>query len=1011
MGSLCGGNTQTSTSQQTTTPVNQAALQSIFGQVQSAAQTPFTPYSGEMVAPVNQQQSTGIANVNAGANAAQPFYNQAAGYATTAGSPITQGAIQNNMNPFTQSVIDATQANFDESNGQQQQQIKGNAALSGALGGDRQAVAQSETARQQQLAQAPVIASLQSDAYKQAVAAAQADRSAAGNAATTFGNLGTGAQTADLQGAGAQINAGTLEQQTQQQKDQAAFQQYLQQQAFPYQNAQFLAQYGTPTALAQGSSSSGTQTAPGPNPWVQAAGLGLSAAAAFSDERIKEGKEVIGKTFDGQPIYKFRYKGNPMTQIGLMAQDVEHSHPDAVGEVGGLKTVNYDDATADAANKGRFAAGGPVSPFDFINNSPNYIHGAPGYIPQGGSAPSVSLPQSQLKFATPQQDDMKPITTALSGMKGMFGGAAYGGGNALTDSYGGSSSNPLEGLSASDYGPGFEAGGLVHAIHAIHHSIKSSRGGAVGGSPFQVYARGGTIRRFADGGGATFDDRFSAAFPMATSPAIGPVQDEPFRLAGPEAMDAWRRGVDNPNPAIVADADTPPIAPSAAAGPFNPMRNAALPPQITGAPQDDSEPTSALAYDAANPMKSAASAVAPDATTAGTMGGFNPLNLSDKLRQSLIAGGLGVAASRSPFALSAIGQGGLTGLSSYNQATAAEQAAAEKQLTHDEAAKRILLQMDQQKQQAAQFAKTDDRAERKFKADQENGKFVPAGSIVSGDTIHPAVMDQRTGKIIDAVTGKTPTPDDKIEVKGTKAPISDEDAKDIAKRYVETGDRTHLQGLGMTGSNKAKVNHFITEVQKEQGISNQDLGTRVAEWEGRKAGQRTLGTQEAKMGSAAFEAEGAIKQARGVIERLPRTSFLPINKLIEGYQNNTLNPDQTELYGRTQAIVNTYAAVMARGANVTTDSSRHHAQELLKTAGDPATYNRMLDTMLQEIDMAKKSPERMRQFYREQYGSKALGSAESQPGGGGPSTAVPKTETKIIGNKTYVKRGDQWFEQ
>jgi hypothetical protein len=41
------------------------------------------------------------------------------------------------------------------------------------------------------------------------------------------------------------------------------------------------------------------------------------------------------------------------------------------------------------------------------------------------------------------------------GLGSLFGGASYGGGNFLNSAYGGSSSNPLEGLSASDYGPGY----------------------------------------------------------------------------------------------------------------------------------------------------------------------------------------------------------------------------------------------------------------------------------------------------------------------------------------------------------------------------------------------------------------------------------------------------------------------------------------------------------------------------------------------------------------------------
>jgi hypothetical protein len=294
----------------------------------------------------------------------------------------------------------------------------------------------------------------------------------------------------------------------------------------------------------------------------------------------------------------------------------------------------------------------------------------------------------------------------------------------------------------------------------------------------------------------------------------------------------------------------------------------------------------------------------------------------------------------------------------------------------------------------------------KQKADiNTRDNWQPIGSVVSGDTVHPLVQNRADGTIMDAVTRLPPKDGDKIQDNKQRVQLSADDANDNARYSVPTGDRTSLQGLGNYGENKALVNHAITEVKKDLNISDQELAQRTAEFEGSKAGQRTLAVQESKMGSAAFEAEGAIKQARGVIERLPRTSFLPWNKLVEGIQKNTLNPDQTELAGRTQAIINTYSAVMARGANITTDSARGHAEAMLNTAGDPATYNRMLDTMLSEISMAKNSPERMRQFYREKMGANSIAPGNSSnpsstTTGGGftpPAGAIPRQ----FNGKTY----------
>lgn len=96
-----------------------------------------------------------------------------------------------------------------------------------------------------------------------------------------------------------------------------------------------------------GGTSSGTSVQQS-NPLTTGIGLGLTALSLFSDERVKEDIKEVGKTHDGQPIYSYRYKGDPKTSLGLLAQDVEKTTPEAVSEMGGVKMVNYKLATKDA---------------------------------------------------------------------------------------------------------------------------------------------------------------------------------------------------------------------------------------------------------------------------------------------------------------------------------------------------------------------------------------------------------------------------------------------------------------------------------------------------------------------------------------------------------------------------------------------------------------------------------------------------------------------------------------
>jgi len=73
-----------------------------------------------------------------------------------------------------------------------------------------------------------------------------------------------------------------------------------------------------------------------------------AAGIMASDERVKDDIEEVGETHDGQPIFTFRYKGSPLLQMGLLAQDVEKRKPGAVIEIGGVKMVDYPRALENA---------------------------------------------------------------------------------------------------------------------------------------------------------------------------------------------------------------------------------------------------------------------------------------------------------------------------------------------------------------------------------------------------------------------------------------------------------------------------------------------------------------------------------------------------------------------------------------------------------------------------------------------------------------------------------------
>ena len=406
-----------------------------------------------------------------GAQAAAQPYNQAATGLAAAGTQavnptyLGQGAINQYMSPYLNNVVGATMQAMNQQNQEQQSQLTSDAIKSGAFGGDRSGVAAANLAYKQNLANQQTLANLYNTGYGQALGTAQqqqgvglgaqqANRAALqagagqmmgigqqqfGQGAATAGQLaglgqqqfgqglaagqqiaglgqgvygmgektaqnlaalGTGAQGAALQGASAQLAAGTQEQQTQQAQNAALYNQFLQQQGYPFQTAQFLANIAMGTGANSGSTTTTTQP-----------------TSFFSDKRLKENVHQVGETFDGQPIYRYNYKGQRGTQIGLIAQDVERKHPEAVGLAGGYKTVDYDRATEDAAHRGHFAYGGasmgggvvperagegfafggmvdkPFMSDNYFTHILNRVHGTPIGAGLGGQGQGLNIPQ------------------------------------------------------------------------------------------------------------------------------------------------------------------------------------------------------------------------------------------------------------------------------------------------------------------------------------------------------------------------------------------------------------------------------------------------------------------------------------------------------------------------------------------------------------------------------------------------------------------------------------------
>lgn len=398
------------------------AYKEALGMAREATGKPYEQYSGDLVAGLSPTQMQGIANVNAAQGMALPAIQRGMEYTGQAAQGVTPELYERFYSPYVKDVANTTFANLMESQAQQQSNLKSGAVQSGAFGGDRSGVAQAEMARQQQLANAMSMSNIYNQGYGQAMTLGGQQVANLGAMGQQMAGLGAGAQASVLQGAQAQMAAGAQEQATQQARLQAAYDQWMQRQAYPYQQAQFFANIAQ--GLGAGAGGTSSTTAPAPNMFSQIFG-GLGAIGSiFSDERMKENIEAVGKLNDGQTIYRYNFKGDPKTQIGLLAQEVESHKPGAVTQAKGLKMVNYKDATEDAASMGGVVGADGGRQMFAEGGVPYYPYAdAKTFVPEGkiggkgSTIPDAPKPFDDTGLAKDWQDIMPLSKEQVGGLR------------------------------------------------------------------------------------------------------------------------------------------------------------------------------------------------------------------------------------------------------------------------------------------------------------------------------------------------------------------------------------------------------------------------------------------------------------------------------------------------------------------------------------------------------------------------------------------------------------------
>src|SRR6267154_745670 len=241
--------------------------------------------------------------------------------------------------------------------------------------------------------------------------------------------------------------------------------------------------------------------------------------------------------------------------------------------------------------------------------------------------------------------------------------------------------------------------------------------------------------------------------------------------------------------------------------------------------------------------------------------------------------------------------------------------------------------------------------------------------------------------------------------------ILNKDDYDLIADQVLAGDKSVLTGLGRDPKAIASIRSAVTRKAKEQGITGAQLAATTAEFAGLISGEKTLATKTANIGMAGNEAKTFAQNALDASEKVDRTQFPDLNKILISGEKRIGNPDVVAFGSYNNSLINAYARAVSPSGTPTV-SDKDHAREILETNFSKGQYKAGVDVIMKEIDAAKQAPGQTAQELR----NLAIGRPRDTAQVGG-QTAQPgalvfsnQAELKAAIAAGKVKKGDTFTD-
>lgn len=238
--------------------------------------------------------------------------------------------------------------------------------------------------------------------------------------------------------------------------------------------------------------------------------------------------------------------------------------------------------------------------------------------------------------------------------------------------------------------------------------------------------------------------------------------------------------------------------------------------------------------------------------------------------------------------------------------------------------------------------------------------------------------------------------------------IDDETLTAMAEQYL-AGDKSVFQNLGrgaQGATNVVALRKRVAEVAKEAGMTPDQIALAQAEFMGMGAAQRTLGTRTANFGLAekeALEMAGLVEQTSA---KVSRTTFMPINKALIAYNDNTGDPETRAFGAALNSFINTYARAV-NPVGTPTVSDKDHARAMLSRADSHTALLAIMDQLKQEMKAAEKAPGAVQDQLRRQQNAAAARVRDRPRGETKMPTFASEADATAAAKAGKIKPGDR----